>query len=216
MRTELDVALADPDAGVDDLRGMGEAVRETIDRCERLIDSLLLLARSEAASGSEEPVDLAALAADCITDLRGRPQAAEVQMRDRLEPAWTRGEPALVERMIANLVENAIRYNEPGGFLEVSTEVRAGRAFLLVANGGARIDRAEAQTLTEPFRRLNRSRGGFGLGLSIVRTVAEAHGGQVRITAPERGGLEVAVELPALDGAPNVGVGQGSRALTRS
>jgi signal transduction histidine kinase len=201
MRTEIDVSLADPDAGRDDLRTMGEAVRETIDRCERLIDGLLFLARSEAAGGGEEPVDVASLAADCITDLRGHAQAAGVEMHDALAPAWTRGEPALIERMIANLVENGIRYNEPGGFLDVATGVRAGRVWLSVANGGARIDPAEAKTLLEPFRRLNRSRGGFGLGLSIVRTVAEAHGGQVEIVAPERGGLEVTIELPVLEGA---------------
>ncbi len=216
MRTEIDVSLADPDAGTQDLRTMGEAVRETIDRCERLIDGLLFLARSEAARGGEEPVDMASLAADCITDLRGRSEAAGLQMRDHLAPAWTRGEPALIERMIANLVENGIRYNEPGGFLDVSTGVRDGRVRLVVANGGPRIDPGQAQTLTEPFRRLNRSRGGFGLGLSIVQTVAEAHDGRVEITAPEGGGLEVTIELPALDGASNVGVSQTSRALTRS
>ena len=144
---------------------------------------------------------MASLAADCITDLRGHAEAAGVEMRDALAPAWTRGEPALIERMIANLVENGIRYNEPGGFLDVATGVRSGRVWLSVANGGARIDPAEARSLIEPFRRLNRSRGGFGLGLSIVRTVAEAHGGQVSIVAPERGGLEVTIELPALEGA---------------
>ena len=81
MRTEVDVALADPDASTDELRRMGEAVRETIDRCERLIESLLMLARSEAATGREEPVDLAALAGDCITDLMARSQDAERQRR---------------------------------------------------------------------------------------------------------------------------------------
>jgi signal transduction histidine kinase len=216
MRTEIDVSLADPQARAEELRTMGEAVRDTIDRCERLIDGLLFLARSEAARGGDEPVDLASLAGDCITDLHGSAQAAQVEVRDELSPAWTRGEPALIERMIANLIENGIRYNEPGGFLEVATTVREGRVRIRVANGGPRIDPEEAQTLTEPFRRLNRSRGGFGLGLSIVRTVAEAHGGHVEIVAPERGGLEVAIDLPADGGAPNVGVSQTSRALTRS
>jgi signal transduction histidine kinase len=216
MRTEIDVSLADPDASRAELRGMGEAVRETIDRCERLIDGLLFLARSEAARGGDEPVDLALLAADCITDLRGSAHAAGVQMRDELAAAWTRGEPALIERMIANLVENGIRYNEPEGYLEVATGVRSDRVWLRVANGGSRIDPEQASMLTEPFRRLDRSRAGFGLGLSIVKTVAEAHGGSVRITAPEGGGLEVVVELPALEAAPSVGVPQTARALTKS
>jgi signal transduction histidine kinase len=197
MRTEVDVSLADPDATVADLRQMGDAVRETIDRCERLIEGLLMLARSEAATGREEPADLAALAADCITDLHARAGEARVELRDDLSPAWTRGEPALLERMIANLIDNGIRYNEPDGWLRVSTRTDGGRVRLTVANGGPRIDPAAAATLTEPFRRLDRGTSGFGLGLSIVRSVAEAHGGTVGVSAPQEGGLVVRIELPA-------------------
>jgi signal transduction histidine kinase len=198
MRTEVDVALADPDANVDELRRMGEAVRETVDRCERLIESLLMLARSEAATGRDEPVDLASLAGDCITDLMARSHDAGVRVVDDLEPAWVRGEQGLLERMIANLLDNGIRHNEPGGFLEVSTRADAKVVRLVVRNGGARIDPQVAQTLTEPFRRLDRSYGGFGLGLSIVRSVAEVHSGTVQLRAPDSGGLEVRVELPAM------------------
>jgi signal transduction histidine kinase len=216
MRTEVDVALADPDAGTGDLRAMGEAVRETVDRCERLIESLLMLARSEAAAGREELVDLSSLAADCITDLRARADEAHVQVRDDLQPAWILGEPGLLERMIANLLDNGIRHNEVGGYLDVSTRAHDGRVRLVVSNGGPRIDPEDAQTLIEPFRRLVRGTGGFGLGLSIVRSVAEAHGGRAEIRAPEGGGLEVAVELPARAAEPNVGVAQASRALTGS
>jgi signal transduction histidine kinase len=200
MRTEVDVAMADPDASTDELRRMGEAVRETIDRCERLIGSLLMLARSEAATGREEPVDLAALAGDCITDLLARSQDAEVSVQDDLEPAWVRGEPGLLERMIANLLDNGIQHNERGGYLRVSTRTRTPAVELVVRNGGARIDPVQARTLTEPFRRLDRSYGGFGLGLSIVRSVAEVHGGTTEIVAPEAGGLEVRIHLPALSG----------------
>jgi signal transduction histidine kinase len=216
MRTEVDVALADPDAASAELRVMGEAVRDTVDRCERLIESLLMLARSEAAVGREEMVDLASLAGDCITDLHRRAEHANVQVRDDLEPAWTLGDPRLLERMIANLVDNGIRHNEPGGHLDVSTRVRDGRVRLVVANGGPPIGPEDARTLAEPFRRLDRAGEGFGLGLSIVHSVAEAHGGRAEIRAPATGGLEVTVELPASDGPPNVGVAQRSRALTRS
>ena len=198
MRTEVDVSLADPDANVEELRRMGEAVRETVDRCERLIEGLLMLARSEAATGREEPADLSALAADCITDLRARAREADVDVRDDLEPAWTRGDPALLERMIANLVDNGIQHNLRGGFLRVSTRTENGRVLLTVSNGGLRIDAADAQTLTEPFRRLDRAAGGFGLGLSIVRSVVDAHGGTIELVAPVAGGLEVRIELPAL------------------
>jgi signal transduction histidine kinase len=198
MRTEVDVSLADPDATVEELRQMGDAVRETVDRCERLIEGLLMLARSEAATGREEPADLAALAADCITDLRARAREADVEVRDDLEPAWTRGEPALLERMIANLVDNGIRHNRPGGFLTVTTRNAGGRVLVTVANSGPRIDPDDAETLTEPFRRLDRGGGGFGLGLSIVRSVVVAHGGTLRIEAPPAGGLVVRIDLPAL------------------
>ncbi len=216
MRTEVDVALADPDASAEELRRMGEAVRETVDRCERLIESLLMLARSEAATGRDEPVDLSALAADCITDLMARSQDAGVRVVDGLEPAWVRGEPGLLERMIANLLDNAIRHNEPGGFVEVFTRTRARRVELVVRNGGPRIDPADAATLTEPFRRLDRSYGGFGLGLSIVRSVAQVHGGTVELTAPQSGGLEVRVVLPALPIAAPSAVAQVASPLLKS
>ena len=198
MRTEVDVSLADPDATVGELRQMGDAVRETVDRCERLIEGLLMLARSEAATGREEPADLAGLAADCITDLRARAEEAHVRVRDELEPAWTRGEPALLERMIANLIDNGIRHNEREGFLRVSTRTEGSNVHLIVANSGPRIDPDDAATLTEPFRRLDRGVGGFGLGLSIVRSVVDAHGGMLEIHAPASGGLEIHVVLPAL------------------
>jgi signal transduction histidine kinase len=198
MRTEVDVSLADPDVTAAELRQMGEAVRETVDRCERLIEGLLMLARSEGATGREEPADLAALAADCITDLRARAEDGHVRMLDELEPAWTRGEPALLERMIANLIDNGIRHNERDGYLRVATRTEDSRVHLTVANGGPRIDPESAETLTQPFRRLARGVGGFGLGLSIVRSVVEAHGGTLEINAPDSGGLEVHVVLPAL------------------
>ncbi len=215
MRTEVDVALADPDCRESELREMGEAVRESIDRCERLLEGLLTLARSEAAMGREEPVDLAVLAGDCITDLRARAQETGVRLRDDLEPAWTRGESALLERMIANLLDNGIRYNERGGYLDVSTRSRNGRVSLTVSNGGARIAAVDAQGLAEPFRRLGARRDGFGLGLSIVRSVVRAHGGTMEIGAPETGGLEVRLELPATPIPPKLRVGKESRALTR-
>jgi len=202
MRTEIDVALADPDASAEELRATGEAIRETIDRCERLIEGLLTLARSEGATPRADEVELAAIAADCITDMRARAREAGVEVIPKLEHAWTRGSQPLIERLIANLLDNGIRYNVAGGRLHVATSVAMGRARLMVSNGGPRIDPADADTLTEPFRRLDRGTGGFGLGLSIVRSVAEAHGGTVEVLAPAAGGLQVRIELPAITHVP--------------
>jgi len=217
MRTELDVALADPDAGEHDLRRTGEAVRETIDQCERLLESLLMLARSEAAAGRGEPVDLAALAADCITDLHARAHELDLRVRDHLEPAWTRGEPALLERMIANLLDNAIRYNVHGGFVDVHARQQGPVAMVSVINGGPVIATADAQALTEPFRRLDRGRSGFGLGLSIVRSVVEAHHGTLSVAARPEGGLEVRIELPSTSRRAGPAVPKKTpRALTKS
>jgi signal transduction histidine kinase len=199
MRTEVDVALADRSATEGELRAMGEAVRDTVDRCERLIESLLMLARSEAAAGHAEPVDLSSIAADCVTDMRARAQEAHVEIRAALEPGWTSGEPRLLERMIANLLDNGIRHNEPGGHLDVAVSTAHGMSVLEVANGGEVIEPRDAVTLVQPFRRLARGPGGFGLGLSIVKSVADVHHGSLELVAPREGGLRVRVELPALE-----------------
>ncbi len=218
MRTEVDVTLADPDATAGELRGMGEAIRETVDRCERLIEGLLMLARSEAAAGTEEQVDLAALTADCITDLCARVHGGEVTVTAELAPAPTRGQASLLERMVANLIDNGLRYNPPDGDLVVRTATDGECVRLEVRNGGARIDPAELATLTEPFRRLDRTRAGFGLGLSIVRSVCNAHGGALSLSAPTEGGLNVTVTLPAAAPGPgtNVALARSVPALTKS
>jgi signal transduction histidine kinase len=216
MRTEVDVALADPTASVAEMRAMGDAVRETVDRCERLIEGLLVLARSEAAIPREEPVDLGALAGDCLTDLRARAHDAEIEVTTDLEPAQIVGDERLLERMVANLLDNGIRHNQSGGFLAVSTRIAADRAVLKVANGGPPIDPAEAATLTEPFRRLGRSYDGFGLGLSIVRSVVEAHGGRTWVRARETGGLEITIELPCSPPRPARPIERAPAGLTKS
>ncbi|HEX3802977.1 MAG TPA: HAMP domain-containing sensor histidine kinase [Solirubrobacteraceae bacterium] len=214
MRTEIDVALADPHASVHELRAMGEAVRETVDRSESLIAALLLLARSEGVHAHEEPIDLAELAAGCITDLHRGAEAAGITITTDLEPAVARGDSALLERMLANLVENGIRHNRPGGELHVSTSTAGGVAEVVVSNGGVVIDPDRVHALTEPFRRLSRTSGGFGLGLSIVRSVAEVHGGTVELTAPSQGGLHVRVRIPS---APtHAGASRRRRTLTKS
>jgi signal transduction histidine kinase len=217
MRTELEVALADPQASTGDLRAMGEALKETIDRSERLIEALLTLARSEGVSGRAERVDLTELAAVCVTDLSAQAHVAGVQTHTgHLQPAVTHGEPHLLERMIANLIDNAIRHNHPGGYLEVTTSTVGKTAHLIVRNSGAAITPDQANQLVEPFRRLNRETAGFGLGLSIVRSVIDAHQGSLSVEAQERGGLKISVSLPAELPSDRVGGARRARALTES
>jgi signal transduction histidine kinase len=210
------VALGDPDASVIELREMGEAVIDSIDRCERLIASLLLLARSEAGAGPGEPVDISVLAADCITDLRARAQEAQVEVRDDLAPAWTAGDPGLLERLIANLVDNGIHHNAVGGYLQVRTRETRDGVELVVRNGGARLDPARVHELSQPFRRLDRTVPGLGLGLSIVQSIARTHHGTATLIAPSGGGLEVRVVLPRLrpDQAPRGSRGAPVRATS--
>ncbi|HWD64735.1 MAG TPA: HAMP domain-containing sensor histidine kinase [Solirubrobacteraceae bacterium] len=216
MRTELDVALADPQATAADLRGMGEAMRETIDRNEGLIEALLTLAKSESVGGRADRVDLTELAAACVTDLTAQAHLGEVDLRTDLQPAATRGEPHLLERMIANLVENAIRHNVRGGYLEVITQTSGQTARVVVRNSGPPIDPDQAQLLVEPFRRLNRETAGFGLGLSIVRSVVDAHHGSLSVCAQSDGGLKITISLPAEPVGVGVNGAQKPRALTKS
>jgi signal transduction histidine kinase len=185
-----------------------------VDRCEDLISGLLVLARSEGSAVQQAPVDLAALAADCVTDLRGQAAEAEVQIRSVLAPAWVDGDPRLLDRLVANLLDNGIRHNVPGGRLSILTETQEGHVLLRIANGGPRIDPDAVDGLMQPFRRLSRTAGGFGLGLSIVRSIAVAHRGSVALHAPPDGGLMVSIELPArASGEPAAGRPRGSEAL---
>jgi signal transduction histidine kinase len=195
IRTEVDVALADPDAGVAELRAMGEDVLETVDRMDGLLDDLMLLVQSGGALPRREPVDLAAVAGAAARRAGEAPVALELDLR----PVTVRGERRLLERLAENLVENAVRYNEPDGFVGVSTRPGdGGTALLRVVNSGPVVDAARAARLLEPFERGGRGRdeGGAGLGLSIVRAVAEAHGGRVALAPREGGGLRVDVTLP--------------------
>jgi signal transduction histidine kinase len=200
-RTEVDVALADRDASPAELRAMAERVREASERSERLIEGLLTLARSERQLRAREPVDLSLAAADALSV--ARPEAGRLGLRvsSVLGGAPVAGDRALLERLVANLVENAVRHNVAGGWLEVDTGLAGGRAVARVANGGRPIPPEQVAGLFEPFRRLGGDRTGSdrgaGLGLSIVRSVAAAHGGTASARAIPGGGLEVTVEVPA-------------------
>jgi signal transduction histidine kinase len=194
IRTEADVALADPDAGVRELRAMGEGVLEAADEMEALMEGLLVLARSGRPRPEPAPLDLARVAAAAA---RGVPPGA-VGVRLDLAAAPVRGERRLLERLAANLIENGVRYNAPGGHVAVQTRAEDGRVVLRVENSGPVVAPAVAGRLLEPFERGGRARDGrgSGLGLSIVRAVAESHGGRVALAPRPQGGLAVDVVLP--------------------
>jgi signal transduction histidine kinase len=198
-RTEVDVALADPDTAPDELRAMAGRVLEANQRSERLIEGLLTLARSERQLRAREPVDLAVAAADALAVAAPEVERLGLRVSRMLGAAPVAGDRALLERLVANLVENAVRHNRPGGWVEVDTGRAGPLAVVRVANGGPPIPPDQVATLFEPFRRLEADRTGSdrgaGLGLSIVRSVATAHGGRATASALEDGGLEVTVEL---------------------
>jgi signal transduction histidine kinase len=199
-RTEVDVALADPDTSPAELRAMAERVRDATGRSERLIEGLLTLARSEQQPRVWQPVDLADAATGALEHVRREGGAAGLRVVSGLRPAPVAGDPALLDRMVANLVENAVRHNQPDGWLQVASGTSGGRAIVRVANSGPSIPTDQVEALFQPFRRLHARvaspAGGAGLGLSIVRAVARAHGGDAHARALPGGGLEVTARLP--------------------
>lgn len=201
IRTEIDVALSDPDLSLDELHEMGAAITEAVNRSEHLIDGLLVLARTES-SLTFLNLDLAAITQKQVELALGNADTLNLRLELELRPAPVRGDHALVERMIGNLVENAIRHNVPEGWFAVKTFTAAGKAVLNVANSGATLSDEDVDRLLERFYRPDKSRsrktGGFGLGLSIVKSVAAAHGGEIILRGIPSGGLDATVSLPTL------------------
>jgi signal transduction histidine kinase len=203
MRTAIDVTLAKPSRTQAQLEAMAAEVRQAVDRAEALIEALLTLARSDRGRWPREPLDVAVLAEDALDAAAPAIRACPVSIEARLCPGPALGDPVLVERLVTNLVDNAVRHNVPNGWVQVATGIRGGMAFIEVANGGTVIPEELVPSLFEPFWRLSERAGspdGAGLGLSIVRSVAVAHHGQVTARHRAAGGLEVSVLLPGYPG----------------
>ncbi|KAB2975261.1 HAMP domain-containing histidine kinase [Streptomyces sp. SS1-1] len=199
-RTLLEVHLSDPGAPVE-LQQLGKTMLATNERSEQLVEGLLLLARSENQIIERKPVDLAEVAEQAVDQVRAEADAKGVTIRGEHRPAVIQGNGVLLERIALNLVQNAVRYNVPeDGWVEVTTEVRHGQAVLVVTNTGPVVPAYEIDNLFEPFRRLRTERTGsdkgVGLGLSIVRSVARAHGGHIAAEPREGGGLVMRVTFP--------------------
>ncbi|WP_144120823.1 sensor histidine kinase [Catellatospora sichuanensis] len=203
-RTLLDVAMARPDSPPQMLR-LGENLLAVNLRHERLIDSLLTLARAEEAVTDRRPVDLAQLAGYALDFTAKAAAEQRVQVQAQLAAAPVLGDPILLEQLIRNLVDNAVRYNHPHGFVWVQTLAEVRQVEIIVTNTGVLISPHEVPALFEPFRRLTDRVGsarGSGLGLSIVRAVAQAHGGDALAIPRPDGGLSVRVILPRSDALP--------------
>ncbi|MFF3981406.1 sensor histidine kinase [Streptomyces sp. NPDC001828] len=199
-RTLLEVHLSDPGAPVE-LQQLGKTLLATNERSEQLVEGLLLLARSDNEIIDRKPVDLAEVASRAIDQARAEAEAKGVEVRGERGPAVVQGNGVLLERIALNLVQNAVRYNiVEDGWVEVVTELRDGHATLLVTNTGPVVPAYEIDNIFEPFRRLRTERTGsdkgVGLGLSIARSVARAHGGRIIAEPREGGGLVMRVTLP--------------------
>jgi signal transduction histidine kinase len=199
-RALLQVTLADPDASAATLRSACEELLTLGAAQGRLVESLLTLASSEQGVEQWEPLDLGAITAEAILVRRAEAQRRDVRIEAALAEAPSTGDPRLVESLVANLIDNAIRHNVAGGRVDVTTAPSEDGGSITVRNTGPVIPPGEVDGLFVPFQRLRRQRirhpDGHGLGLAIVRAIATAHGAAVTARAPDSGGLDVRVEFP--------------------
>lgn len=202
IRTELDVTLSSPDPPEAELGNMADVVRAAIARSEHLIERLLVLARSESGLSDRRPLDLAGIAAEVVDELTRPIEEKRIDLRTDLSPGPVLGDHMLLNRLVGNLIENAIAHNQAGGWVRVEVRPTTDHAELRVSNSGPRVPLESVDELFEPFRRITRDRTGssrgVGLGLSIVHAIVRAHGGEVSARPGEEGGLEVLVRIPLM------------------
>ena len=202
MRASLDVAMAKPGPQLPRMSTLATRLRRELDHVDALIESFLALAQAQRGEMADESlVSLDAAASVAIERHSAEIAARQLRVLQRQCPdAWARGAQTLLSRLVENLVDNAVKYNEPGGWVVVQTGAEGEISRLIVENGGAAIDHAGVAALGRPFQRLGVPRTGSdkgtGLGLSIVKSIAEAHGGTLDLHARSTGGLCAVVELP--------------------
>jgi signal transduction histidine kinase len=195
----LEEPLIDPGATVESYRANFEQLIAVNRHRGELLESLLTLAASESARDGGERFDLGEVVRAALGERRAGIGGRGLTVEATIRPAPLVGDHLLVARLVANLLDNAIHYNEPGGTIEITARGYEGRAWLRIANGGAAVPPEQVDRLFEPFQRLRRvaDDGHHGLGLSIVRAIATAHGGAVTARARRSGGLAVEVDFPA-------------------
>jgi signal transduction histidine kinase len=203
MRTAIEVTLSKPTRTPEQLEAMAVRVKRSVEQAEVTIEALLTLATSELGPTAQEPIDLATAAEDALDATSPATDQRHITVDAALAPALTRGDRVLVERMVANLVENAVRHNNPGGWIGVRTAQENGSAVFEIANTGPDVPAEEIPTLFEPFARAEErlaSSDGVGLGLSIASAIARAHEATISARPRAGGGLEMSVALPSRRG----------------
>ncbi len=212
MRTSLDVAMAKPGPVLPHIRTLADRLRRELDHVDRLLESFLTLAHTQHGPlGDQSTVSLAELARLAIERRADAIAAMGLDVEQLLlTGAWVAGSQTLLSRVVENLIDNALSHNEPSGWVHVSTDVMDNRALLIVENGGRVLDPEQVVQLTQPFRRIGPERtgsdDGAGLGLAIVSSIVEVHGGSLDLKALADGGLRVSINLPVaartISGAP--------------
>ncbi|MDX3660969.1 HAMP domain-containing sensor histidine kinase [Streptomyces sp. ID05-26A] len=199
MRASLDVAVAKPDPAASTV-ALADRLRVQLDRVDHLLDGFLVLARAQHGAPADSiPVDLGELAGDALHEQSAAIEAKGLVVTvDVLRGTVAHGSPALLARLVGNVVDNAVQHNEPGGRVEVTGSAAEENVVLVVETGGPVFDQREVDRLAQPFERLGGERvGSSGLGLSIVAAIAAAHGGRLDLRALPEGGLSASVTLPA-------------------
>jgi signal transduction histidine kinase len=198
-RALLQVAITDPEPTVEKFRATCEELVELGDRQERLIAALLTLANSQRGLEHPEPLDLAEITGKAVLDRQREAERHGLSLITALDAAQATGDPRLVESLIANLIDNAIRHNLPGGQVAISTALTTAGATITVGNTGTLIPPGAVGDLFQPFRQLGPQRirhgEGHGLGLAIVRAIADAHGAALGASRRPQGGLDIGSDL---------------------
>jgi signal transduction histidine kinase len=201
MRTSLDVAVGKPDPVPPEVTVLASKLREGLDQADRLVESFLALARAQQGTLADlTSVSLPQLVSATLAACREAIAGRGLQVRQTLSDAGVIGSQTLLARLVENLIDNAIRYNAPGGLIVVATSDDGAAAHLVVESDGPLLDERKVQELGQPFRRLGADRtavdGSIGLGLSIVAAITSAHGGSLGLHARPEGGLRVVITLP--------------------
>ena len=214
LRTLLEVTLADPDADVGTLRTACQEALALGGHQERLVQALLTLATSERGVTRRDTLDLAQAVAGVLASRRDQATAKGIDLAGHLMPAVTAGDPGLIESLIANLIDNAIRHNHPDGHVQITTQTSGAQATLTVSNSGPVIPGDQIQRLFQPFQRLAPNRNGrhdgYGIGLAIVNAVTQAHHATLTTSARPEGGLSITVRFAHVPGSRSCGTGRAS------